>query len=63
MAGVAIASRCIVVIRGGSNPPIVEVIYKAEEASGVPVLIPTCAKVLIDSYKVASSISRCFVVV
>jgi hypothetical protein len=38
-----ITLRCPVVKRGGKKPPVVEVISKAAEASGVSMLIPTCA--------------------
>ena len=59
MAGEVIASRSVVVIRGGRKPSVVERNSKIEEAFGVMdvVLIPTCANKLLKEIKLKAIVN------
>jgi hypothetical protein len=61
VAAEVIASRWVSVIRGTSNPPVVEVISNAAEASGFSLLIPTWAKVVAVSNTAAKSVNMFFI--
>ena len=61
--GLAIASRCAVVIRGNSIPWLVLTISKAELALGVDVPIPTCAIVASEQDTISMSVVILFFIV
>jgi hypothetical protein len=54
VAGLAIASRSVVVIRGGKNPWVVELTSSLAEAAGLLVPIPTCE----NAFKLHTLISK-----